>query len=97
MANIYWAGAKAPKEDTFDALMRELTECTDNRYYVRFESDGTGGHVCAYVETEHTKDTSKFEWNKRLPPKFMGWRVVVVFVPRDYIDIILLSKESDDA
>lgn len=97
MANIYWAGAKAPKEETVKALMKELAECTNNRYYVKFESDGTGAHVCAYVETEHTKDTTKFKWNKRLPPKFMGWRLVVVFVPRTYIDIILLSKERDDA
>ena len=97
MANIYWAGAKAPKEEAAKALMKELVDCTDNRYYTRFESDGTGAHICAYVETAHTKDPSKFKWNKQLPPKFMGWRLVRIFVPVGYIDVILLAKERDDA
>lgn len=97
MANIYWAGAKAPKEEAVKALMKELTECTDNRYYVRFESDGTGAHLCAIVETEHTDDTSKFKWKKQLPDKFMGWRLIRLFVPRSYIDTIILAKESDNA
>ena len=97
MANIYWAGAKAPKEEAVEALMKELAECTDNRYYARFESDGTGAHICAIVETEHTADPSKFIWKKQLPEKFMGWRLVRLFVPRTYIDVILLAKERDDA
>ena len=37
MATIYWAGAKAPKEEAVKALMKELAEWTDNRYYARFE------------------------------------------------------------
>lgn len=97
MANIYWAGAKAPKEEAVKALMKELVECTDNRYYARFESDGTGAHLCAIVETEHTADPSKFKWKKQLPDKFMGWRVIRLFVPRNYIDTIILAKESGDA
>ena len=97
MANIYWAGDKAPKEEAAKCLMEELADCTDSRYYVRFESDGTGAHVCAYVETVHTKDTNKVKWKKQLPPKYMGWRLVVIFVPINYINVILLAKERDDA
>ena len=96
MATIYWAGEKAPKEDAVEALMKELAECTDNRYYARFESDGTGAHLCAIVETEHINDTTKFTWKKQLPDKFMGWRLIRLLVPRSYIDIILLAKESSN-
>ena len=94
MANIYWQGAKAPKEEAVDALMKELADCTDNRYHARFESDGTGAHLCAIVETIHTKDTSKFTWKKELPDKFMGWRLIKLFVPVNYINIIILAKEG---
>lgn len=97
MANIYWAGAKAPKEEAAKALMKELAEWTDNRYYARFESDGTGAHLCAIIETEHTEDTTKFVWKKEPPDKFMGWRLIRLFVPRTYIDIVILAKESDNA
>tara|TARA_Y100000593_G_C4286606_1_gene325844 strand:+ start:608 stop:1030 length:423 start_codon:yes stop_codon:yes gene_type:complete len=93
MANIYWTGEKASKEETVSALMRELADCTDSRYHVRFESDGTGAHVCAIIETIHTNDTSKFVWKKELPDKFMGWRLIRVFVPIGYIKGIILAKE----
>ena len=97
MANIYWAGDKAPKEEATKALMKELVECTNNRFYARHESDGTGAHLCAIIEVTSTQDRSKFKWKKKLPPKFMGWRLVVVFVPIGYIDSILLAKETDYA
>lgn len=97
MANLYWRGKKAPKDEAVKALMSELVDCTDCRFYVRPESDGTGAHLSAYVETTHTKDTTKFVWKREPPHKFMGWRVIKMFVPIGYINIILLSKESSDA
>ena len=93
MANIYWTGENAPKEEAVEALMKELVDCTNNRFYARFESDGTGAHLCAIVETPKSQDRSKFSWKKQLPPKFMGWRLLRIFVPIGYIDTILLGKE----
>ena len=97
MANIHWAGAKTPKETAINLLMALLVDCTDNRFYVRHESDDTGGHLSIYVETTHTKDTTKFKWKDQPPHKYEGWRVIRVFVPIGYIDGILLAKERDDA
>ena len=96
MANLYWRGDKAPKEQAVEALMKELVDCTDNQFYVRVESDGTGAHLCAYVETVHTKEHKKFKWNKQPPHKFLNWRVVRIFVPMGYINAILLAKERDN-
>jgi len=91
MANIYWAGEKADKKETKKALTKELVDCTDGAFAVRFESDGAGHHVVAYVE----RDTQgEFEWKKCLPPKFMGWRIVKIFVPYGYIGAILDSRED---
>ena len=63
MANIYWAGPKAPKPATKEALMKELVNCTDDAFHVRFESDGAGHMVCVYVEApEERRDP--YEWKK---------------------------------
>jgi hypothetical protein len=97
MANLYWRSEKAPKETAIELLMTEVVECTDNRFYVRHGSDGTGGHLCIYVETIHTKDASKFKWKVEPPHKFQGWRVIRIMVPIGYIDGILLAREKDDA
>ena len=95
MANIYWnKGDKAPKDEVLKCLMEELVNCTDNRFHAKFASDGAGAHVCAYVETIHTEDTNKFVWKKQLPNKFMGWRLIRIFVPVGYIDGIMLAKET---
>ena len=96
MANLYWRGDKLPKEKAIELLMAETADCTNNRYYVRHSSDGAGAHLCIYVETEHTNDTTKFVWNKQPPHKFEGWRVIRIFVPIGYIDGILLAKEKDN-
>ena len=97
MANIHWAGEKTPKETAINLLMALLVDCTDNRFYVRHESDGTGGHLSIYVETVHTKDTKKFKWKEEPPFKFENWRVIRIFVPIGYIDGILLQREANDA
>jgi len=96
MANLFWRGDKLPKEQAIELLMADTADCTDNRYYVRHASDGTGSHLCIYVETVHTKDTTKFVWKKEPPYKFKGWRVIRIFVPIGYIDGILLAKEKDN-
>ena len=95
MANLYWRGEKAPKEQAIELLMVDVVDCTDNRFYVKHASDGTGAHLCIYVETVHTKDTTKFKWKEEPPHKFKGWRVIRIFVPIGYIDGILLAKEKD--
>ena len=88
MANLYWRGEKAPQNETREALMRELVECTDDAFDVKFSSDGAGAHVIVYVEAENQR-RDPYQWKKRLPPKFMGWRLLIIFVPPTYIVEIL--------
>ena len=88
MANIYWAGPKAPEKDAREALMKELVSCTDHAFDVKFGGDGAGKHVAVYVEAP-SDQREPYPWKKRLPPKFMGWRVVIIFVPPTYISEIL--------
>ena len=89
MANIYWTGDKAPEEEVKKALMIELVDCTDNAFTVRKESDDTSTHMSIYIEKENPNINNDFVWNRKLPPKFMGWRILTIFVPIGYIRCIM--------
>jgi len=95
MSSLFFGGEKAPKEEAEKALMEEMVEYTDNRFWVRFESDDTSTHLTAIIESEHNATTSQFKLKKELPPKYMGWRLVVKSVPPNYIDAILLAVEKN--
>ena len=42
-----------------------------------------GDHLTVIVNND-------FQWNKeQLPPKYMGWRILVIFVPIGYIKCIM--------
>lgn len=90
MANIYWAGEKAPKKELREALMGLLVDKTPNRFTVRFDSDDGGGHVVAIVERDagqSCNDRTPYDgWDDR-PTKFMGWRILYMHVPDGYIDV----------
>ena len=83
MANIYWSGPKAPEKDTKEALMKELVECTDDAFDIRFGGDGAGKHVAIYVEAAS---------DRRDP---YPWRTVIVFCPPTYIKEILNWVRGD--
>ena len=91
MAHIYWTGPKAPEEEIKKTLMKELPDYTDSAFFVRKESDDTTTHMSVYVEKENPGENMNFPWKKELPPKFMGWRIIIIFVPIGYIKNILES------
>ena len=100
MSSLYWDQEKAARGEARKALMKEIEKVTDNRFTVTFESDSTGGHICAVVERDWRSDESPYE--KLLPSKFMGWRVLMKHVPDGFIDVFYdgegnrrMTKESD--
>ena len=95
MSSIYFSGKKAPKEQAVEALMRDLADHTDKRYWVRFESDDTSNHLVAIIESTYSANNNKFKLKKPLPSKYMGWRLVVKTVPINYIKYIIQSTEKD--
>ena len=97
MANIYWTGGKAPEEEVRKALMKELVDYTDNAFTVRKGSDDTSAHMSVYIEKEDPNINNDFEWKKeeQLPPKYMGWRILIIFVPVGYIKVIMDAKVKE--
>lgn len=95
MSSIFFSGEKSSKEEAVAALMEDLPDYTDDRFWVRFESDDTSNHLTAIIESKFNATTPEFKLKKPLPPKYMGWRLIIKTVPPDYIDAILLAKEKD--
>tara|TARA_Y100001973_G_C5105288_1_gene284807 strand:- start:290 stop:583 length:294 start_codon:yes stop_codon:yes gene_type:complete len=97
MSSLFFSGEKSSKEEAVAALMEEMPDYTDQRFWVRFESDDTSNHLTVIVESKFNATTPDFKLKKSLPPKYMGHRLIIKSVPPDYIDAILLAKEKDDA
>ena len=94
MSSIYFSGEKAPKEQAVEALMMDLADHTDKRYWARFESDDTSNHLTVIIESVFNATTPDFKLKKPLPAKYMGHRLIVKTVPPNYIDYILLATEK---
>ena len=99
MANLYFAGEKAPKQEAINALVLMISNNYGGRYEVFATSDDGGNLLEVQVEVpEVSKDLDSqaadfpfFEmW-----PIWMGWRVVVCKVPPGYIDAITNRTDGD--
>tara|TARA_Y100001963_G_C6767645_1_gene443176 strand:+ start:1386 stop:1691 length:306 start_codon:yes stop_codon:yes gene_type:complete len=100
MANIFFHGEKAPKQEAINSLTIKISEYYGGRYEVRASSDDGGSHLEVQVE-KRDPSSSLLEESPHFPmdeiwPKWAGWRVVVLLVPVGYIDAITNHLDSDD-
>ena len=100
MANIFFNGEKAPKQEAINSLTLKISEYYGGRYEVRGASDDGGNHLEVQVEKRSTS-SSLLEESPHFPmdeiwPKWAGWRVVVLLVPVGYIDTITNRLDSDE-
>ncbi len=87
MASLAFSGKKAPQDEARKALMLILADNWPNAFTADFHSDG-GGHILrAIVECENTDEHLGKEFKDKLPPKFMGWRLVILKVPVGHIKV----------
>ncbi len=99
MANLFFRGEKATKEEAINSLILKISEYYAGRYEVRVTSDDGGNHLEVQIEVRDVS-RSLLEEAPHFPmdeivPMWQGWRVVVLKVPTDYIDAITNRAESD--
>tara|TARA_R100000152_G_C6707285_1_gene135578 strand:- start:50 stop:376 length:327 start_codon:yes stop_codon:yes gene_type:complete len=98
MTQLYWKGPKVSEDEIRKELMRVLPDITESMFTVNIESDCNGQHVCCIVENslnEPDKDPYiEGHWQK-VPPKFLGWRVLKKTVPYGYISVFFKDKLPD--
>ena len=100
MANMFFKGEKAPKQEAINSLTIKISEYYGGRYEVRGVSDDGGNHLEVQVEIR-SSTRSLLEESPQFPmdeiwPKWAGWRVVVLMVPTGYIDAITNRSDVDD-
>jgi hypothetical protein len=100
MANIFFAGKKQGKQDAINSLTLKISEYFSGRYEVRAVSDDGGNLLEIQVEVDITSNPIDTQYSDfpldEVVPKWNGWRVVVLKVPRGYIDTVTLGVDLDD-
>ena len=86
----YWNTKKAPFNEVKEKITPLVVEATDSRFWIK----NGGGTLDVYAETDDPEVSS---WATRLPPVFLGWRVIMFNCPTGHIDVFLDVKEKDDA
>ena len=82
MANRYFAGEKASKEEARQTLREHVKSVCDLKHMVCFESDDGGSHIVIYVEVEVPADPLPAFLREVLHhSKWLGWRQMVVKCP----------------
>jgi|TARA_R100000988_G_C3854109_1_gene96273 flagellar basal body-associated protein FliL len=92
MANLFWNDKKATQEEARKALMEYVAEIWLDRFTVNFHSDDGGQMIQAVLEFDNTDEIMDTELRSKFPAKFMGWRMVVLKVPRGHIEVFFKDK-----
>ena len=93
MANLFWNDKKAPQEEARKALMQYVADIWHDRFTVTFHSDDGGQMIQAVLEFDNTDEIMETELRSKFPAKWMGWRMVVLKVPRGHIDVFFNGKK----
>ena len=100
MANLYFRGDKAPKQDAINSLTLKISEYYGGRYEIRSASDDGGTHLEIQVEVRKPSlplvDECPHFPIDEIVPMWEGWRGVVLKVPMGYIDAITNGVELAD-
>jgi hypothetical protein len=93
MANLFFSGEKATKEEARAGLMELIADNWSGRFTVNFHSDDGGHMIQAVLEFDNTEELMSDELRNKFPAKFMGWRMVVLKVPTGHIDVFYTNKK----
>ena len=92
MANLFFSGEKATKEEARAGQMELIADNWTGRFTADFWSDGGGHMIRAVLEFDDPNETMSDELRSKFPAKFMGWRLVVLKVPQGHIDVFFDDK-----
>tara|TARA_R100000008_G_C3427277_1_gene87849 strand:- start:111 stop:392 length:282 start_codon:yes stop_codon:yes gene_type:complete len=93
MANLFWNDEKASRDEARKGLMEYVAEIWEDRFTVNFHSDDGGHMIQAVLEFDDTDEIMDTELRSKFPAKWMGWRMVVLKVPRGHIEVFYGDKK----
>ena len=89
MADKFWTGEKASKDEAKRALMEFIADNWTGRFTVNFHSDDGGNHIQAVFEVDDTDEKLPADLSSKFSAKWMGWRIVLLKVTPGYIEAFL--------
>ena len=92
MANLFFSGEKASKEEARKGLMEYIAEIWEDRFTVIFHSDDGGWHIQAVLEVYDPDESLDPELREKFDAKWMGHRMVVLKVPTGHVDLFYKNK-----
>ena len=81
---------KASEAEVISAAMKIMPDLTNQKFWCYVKSDDGGSHLVCAVERN---DLDKSDVSDHLPSNFMGWRSVILSVPKDYIDTFFKNEK----
>ena len=67
--------------------MAYIADIWTDTFTVNFHSDDGGHMIQAVLEFDNTDEIMETELRSKFPAKWMGWRMVVLKVPRGHIKV----------
>jgi hypothetical protein len=89
MANSFWEGEKASREDARKSLMNFIADNWEGRFTVNFHSDDGGHLIQAVFEVDDPDEKLPGDVREKFGAKWMGWRLVLLKVTPGYIDVFI--------
>ena len=94
MANLYFEGQKATKEEARKTFAEHVKSVCDKKHMVCFESDDGGAHLVVYVEVLVPSDPLPIFLREALHnSRWLGWRQMVIKCPIGSIGHTIKIKE----
>ena len=87
MANIFFSGKKASKQEAKKSLMEYVADNWTGGFTVDFHSDDGGEMIRAVLEVNDPNDLLGQEFRSKFDAKWMGWRMVVLKVPVGHVRV----------
>tara|TARA_Y100000296_G_scaffold82779_1_gene112471 strand:- start:1608 stop:1892 length:285 start_codon:yes stop_codon:yes gene_type:complete len=94
MANIFFAGERAPSEEAIAALKKEIHSIFKGQFHIRIASDDGGSPLELSLGRENPSERLEQDLLEALPKsRFMGWRLIVIKCTPGYIDTMTKTKK----
>jgi len=100
MANIFFEGEKAEKEEAAQRLIEAVGAIFDGAFDVVFQRDDGGAHLTLLLEVEYPSRQLEEQSHNALlldlvkEPKWMGWRFITLKIPPGGL-LLYRRRDSD--
>ena len=89
--------AKATEEEALKALKKEMLAWCHTPFFVNTGGDDGGRHLQIWLERQEPSERLE-DWICQMLPgaRYMGWRLIVIKCPPEYIRLHITHKKEKD-